>query len=277
MKKNKGKLYQIGEISKLCNIPIKTLSYYDEIDLLKPSKIDEETNYRYYSVDQLVYILIIKQFKDAGFSLKEIKKFLDRDDLEESKRKIEEKCIEIDNKINDLLRIKEKLKFFISDDNIKRDDSIHIKYIPEMHIAYYREKGSITVEEFSLRYCKLQSLIERNNFHITKNLMALYYDFISDKSELENECDIEVCAQISENVEIPGLVRKFGGFYAVSLIHYGKYDTMFKDYGRILKYIEDNNCEILGPAIDSYIIDSGTTIDEDKYITELLIPIKNYK
>ena len=88
MKKNKGKLYQIGEISKLCNIPIKTLRYYDEIDLLKPSKIDEETNYRYYSVDQLVYILIIKQFKDAGFSLKEIKKFLDRDDLEESKRKI---------------------------------------------------------------------------------------------------------------------------------------------------------------------------------------------
>lgn len=276
MKEEKGKLYQIGEISKLCNIPIKTLRYYDEIDLFKPVKIDEETNYRYYSIDQLLYILIIKQFKDAGFSLKEIKKFLDRDDLEESKKKIEEKCIEIDNKINDLLRIKEKLKFFISDDKIERDDSIHIKYIPEIYIAYYREKGMVDTEEFALRYCKLQSLIEKNNLHITKNLMALYYDFLDSKSGLDNECDIEVCAEISEHVEIPGVVRKFGGFYAVSLMHYGKYDTMFDDYKRILKYIDDNNYKILGPAVDNYIVDSGVTIDEDKYITELLMPIKNF-
>ncbi|AQR88764.1 MerR family DNA-binding transcriptional regulator [Clostridium saccharobutylicum] len=27
-------LYQIGEVSKICNIPIKTLRYYDEIKLL---------------------------------------------------------------------------------------------------------------------------------------------------------------------------------------------------------------------------------------------------
>ena len=73
MKGDNIKLYQIGEISKLCNIPIKTLRYYDEINLLKPKKIDEFSNYRYYSNEQLVLILEIKQFKEAGFSLKEIK------------------------------------------------------------------------------------------------------------------------------------------------------------------------------------------------------------
>jgi Predicted transcriptional regulators len=32
--------YQIGEVSKICNISIKTLRYYDEIELLIPRKID---------------------------------------------------------------------------------------------------------------------------------------------------------------------------------------------------------------------------------------------
>ena len=43
------KLYQIGKVSKICNIPIKTLRYYDEIELLIPRKIDPDSNYRYYS------------------------------------------------------------------------------------------------------------------------------------------------------------------------------------------------------------------------------------
>lgn len=48
MRKEKG-FYQIGEVSKLCNISIKTLRYYDEIELLIPEKIDTYSGYRYYS------------------------------------------------------------------------------------------------------------------------------------------------------------------------------------------------------------------------------------
>ncbi|MGN0143897.1 MAG: MerR family DNA-binding transcriptional regulator, partial [Clostridium sp.] len=35
---NNENFYQIGEVSKLCNIPIKTLRYYDDIKLLIPEK-----------------------------------------------------------------------------------------------------------------------------------------------------------------------------------------------------------------------------------------------
>ena len=46
MKSNKNNFYQIGEISKLCNIPIKTLRYYNEIGLLIPEKTDSDSGYR---------------------------------------------------------------------------------------------------------------------------------------------------------------------------------------------------------------------------------------
>ena len=179
MRKEKD-FYQIGEVSKLCNISIKTLRYYDEIELLIPEKIDPYSGYRYYSNKQLTLVLVIKHFKEAGFPLKEIKQLLGREDLEYNKTKIKEKCKEIDDRINDLIRLKEKLNFCLYErkkqEYTKKEAQIEIKYIPETYIAYLRSPGVISVDEFTVRYCRLMSLIEKNKFHTTKNVMALYYN-----------------------------------------------------------------------------------------------------
>ena len=41
-------MYKIGDFSKLTGASVKTLRFYDSIDLLKPTTIDNYTNYRYY-------------------------------------------------------------------------------------------------------------------------------------------------------------------------------------------------------------------------------------
>ncbi|EME7220918.1 MerR family transcriptional regulator, partial [Enterococcus faecium] len=57
------KYLSIGKISKLCNISIRTLRYYDQINLFKPEYINKENNYRYYSIQQLFYLEIIKYLR----------------------------------------------------------------------------------------------------------------------------------------------------------------------------------------------------------------------
>lgn len=66
-------LYRIGEFSKITNIPVKTLRYYDEIGLLKPEEIDIFTNYRYYGESNKEDLKIILELKSVGFTLEEIK------------------------------------------------------------------------------------------------------------------------------------------------------------------------------------------------------------
>ena len=68
-------LYKIGDFSKKTGLSIRTLRYYDEIDLFKPLEIDLFTNYRYYSEKQLEDLNIINDLKDCGFTLEEIKKY----------------------------------------------------------------------------------------------------------------------------------------------------------------------------------------------------------
>lgn len=66
-------IFSIGETAKLNNITIQTLRHYDKEGLLKPSHIDQDTKYRYYSIDQFLQIDFIKRCKALGFSLDKIK------------------------------------------------------------------------------------------------------------------------------------------------------------------------------------------------------------
>ena len=75
-------MYKIGELSKLCNISVKALRYYDAEGLLIPDEIDKFTGYRYYSVSKLADCYRISALKELGFSLDEIKVQLKADDNE---------------------------------------------------------------------------------------------------------------------------------------------------------------------------------------------------
>lgn len=66
-------LYRIGEFSKLTGIPIRTLRYYDSIDLFKPSEVDLFTSYRYYKEEQVKDLELINELKEVCFTLEEIR------------------------------------------------------------------------------------------------------------------------------------------------------------------------------------------------------------
>ena len=67
----------ISQVAKLTGVSIRTLQYYDEIDLLKPSKLTT-SGYRMYDDDALQTLQQILVFKELEFPLKEIKQILEK-------------------------------------------------------------------------------------------------------------------------------------------------------------------------------------------------------
>ena len=66
-------LLKIGELAGLCNVSPKALRVYEKRGLIKPVKIDEGSGYRYYSADQVKDVETLIEWRDMGFSLKEIR------------------------------------------------------------------------------------------------------------------------------------------------------------------------------------------------------------
>lgn len=74
----------VNEVSKLTGVSVRTLQYYDSIDLLKPSDYTE-AGYRLYDETQLERLQQILLFKELEFPLKEIKKIIDAPTFDRSK------------------------------------------------------------------------------------------------------------------------------------------------------------------------------------------------
>lgn len=65
-------LLKIGELAALANVSSKALRVYEKMDIIKPVKIDEENGYRYYSPNQVKDVETLLEWKEMGFSLKEV-------------------------------------------------------------------------------------------------------------------------------------------------------------------------------------------------------------
>ena len=67
---------QIREFAELTGVSVRTLHYYDEIGLLKPSYVDEKNGYRFYDETSLERMQEILFYRELDFPLKSIAEIL---------------------------------------------------------------------------------------------------------------------------------------------------------------------------------------------------------
>ncbi|MBO6015152.1 MAG: MerR family transcriptional regulator [Lachnospiraceae bacterium] len=67
----------IGKVSKLKNVSIKSLRYYDELGIYRPAYINPKTNYRYYTRQQLPLLDAISLCIEIGIPLKDFDRYKD--------------------------------------------------------------------------------------------------------------------------------------------------------------------------------------------------------
>lgn len=92
------KYFSVGEAAKAVHTTSETLRHYDRIGLVKPSKKDKWTNYRYYTEQDIVRLNTVRALQFMDLPLQEIKKVLEYDDLEkiidflaQAEKKVDEK------------------------------------------------------------------------------------------------------------------------------------------------------------------------------------------
>jgi DNA-binding transcriptional MerR regulator len=106
----------INELAKHTGVTIHTLRYYENLGLIQGS-VDESVtsnNYKKYDEEVVERVEFIKVGKEAGFTLAEIKKMLDKCfsgsfTMEEQLQYVDNKIAEMDTKIQNLQQAKVRL------------------------------------------------------------------------------------------------------------------------------------------------------------------------
>ena len=69
------KKYSIGEVAKISGVDSKTLRFYEKAGVIKTAK-REENGYRYFTEENLEEIKVVKNTRDLGLGLPEIKELM---------------------------------------------------------------------------------------------------------------------------------------------------------------------------------------------------------
>ncbi|WP_313131610.1 MerR family transcriptional regulator [Anaerocolumna sp.] len=155
----------VKEVSELTGISIRTLHYYDEIDLLKPTECSQ-TGYRFYDDKALITLQQILFFREFDMPLKQIKAIIqnpifDRNQiLREQKEMLElkkERLERLISNIDDILKGENRMDFEVfSRAEIEALYQAMISHMPEeIKQAVEQEYGGI--DEYHEHYMEYAS------------------------------------------------------------------------------------------------------------------------
>lgn len=130
------KYFSVGEAANAAHTTSETLRHYDRIGLVKPSKKDEWTNYRYYTEQDIVRLNTVRALQIMDLPLQEIKKVLEYDDLEKIVDFLVQAEKKADEKIAALQYSKSKIRLAKADyerklQALKNQNGFFVKEIPE--------------------------------------------------------------------------------------------------------------------------------------------------
>lgn len=269
-------MYSIGEFSKITQLPIKTLRYYHERQLLVPTSVDSGSGYRYYGASNVERARVIRTLKELEFSLKEIGEILvGCDDDSQLLDHLVERQVSADKMIARQREIALMLGSIIS--NVKQARSLmqHMesgiveKRVEPVLIGGIRMKGRYS--DCSQGFSKLGKSLGR---FITGKAFCLFFD----EGYRETDADFEPCVPIRRVVERDGIsVRELPGGLAISLIHTGPYDEVGPAYEALIAYAKTKGYVLVTPCREIYIKGPGMIFkgNPQKYVTEVQVLIES--
>lgn len=266
---------KIGEFSKLMQVTVKTLRHYEQIGLLVPDEVDQWSGYRYYTLDQMQKLKSIRQLKDIGFSLVEIKDIYDEDYHEPSISQIKAKLTECNRQIRMLQRRRQQLiDIASSHKNIKTMEKFSIQALPAIIVATHRR----TIRQYSDLGELCVNVIGPEMHRLGCKCSPAGYCFTIEhnKEYTPTDIDIEYCEQVEEMGNDSEII-KFRQLEevpkALCMKHYGPYDRFYEAYTEAFKYLEEHGLQIAGQPRTVYVDGAWNQEDPEKWLSIIQIPI----
>lgn len=256
MKKN-NKMFSIGEIAKSIGITRKIILNYESKGLIKPDHKDGYTGNRYYTIDTFTQIRTIRIFQNLGLSLDEIRDYFNNEtDLQPLIKRLEVMRDELNLNIEKLY-----------ERTNKNQNKISIITV-EPQTVYSRTCISVSVSEKSLML--RDTALEAMRIYGTDTTKRMYFT----ESSFAEPYNITFSAAIpngSKGENVYNIAR----FRAISTYHHGAYEELPKIRDMLVKYANDNNIVIRDKCRHIYLEGPPQHKDPHKFITQVIIPIKD--
>lgn len=267
---------KIGEFSKMMQVTVKTLRYYEQKGLLLPYEVDEWTGYRYYSIYQMQRLNIIRGLQQQGFTLEEIKELLEDGEQMPSIDQLTQKIEETEHQLQLLIKRRSQLlKWLDSHKQIKTMEQISIQSLPEIIVASHREiipnydaLGALCVNKIGPEMQRLGCKCPPPGYCFTIE---------HNKEYRSTDLDIEYCEQVEEMGKDSNIIQ-FKHLPAVEkalcIKHIGGYERFHESFAEAFRYMEEKGYKPVGHTRICYIDGVWNKDTPEQWLSIIQIPIE---
>lgn len=268
-------MFRIGEFSKLTQVSIRMLRYYDEVGLFKPAKIEKQTNHRKYSVEQIPTLNKILFLRDSGFNVSEIAEILNiKDDFFINFLDI--KYAEIEKTIQDQYKKLQKIQLAkkeIIGCKSERYYNISIKSIPSYQVLSLRKIIPDYYAEGVL-WQEILTFATKQHIQLSNDTFSIYHD----TEYKETNVDVELCVHVKEKGTNIGnfIYRKTNQVPIMAYtMAYGDFSNISGTFTAFAEWIEKSSHYQTAGATRQ-IVHRGpwNECNPHKYLIELQIPLQ---
>lgn len=103
------KTFKIGELSKIFNIGVDSIRYYEKVGILEPIR-NPENNYRFYTIEDFRRLALIRELLGLGFSTEQIRFFITNRNIQKTCDMLASELTAINQKITQLKHVQKNLK-----------------------------------------------------------------------------------------------------------------------------------------------------------------------
>jgi DNA-binding transcriptional MerR regulator len=276
-------MIKIGEFSKLVQVPVPTLRYYDQIGLLKPVAVDRFTGYRYYSAGQLPRLHRILALKGLGFSLEQIGAVLDEGLTPEQMRgmlrlrhaQISQQLVDMQSQ---LVEVEVRLQQIEREEQLSTYDVI-LKQVEPLLVASVRAilpnhsaVGALFGEVYEAIRPYVAEALHPNPEEGGQTLVLCY-----DTEFKEHSVDGAAAFMLRRHIPESGRVRvhELPAGTMAATVHHGSYQTIGEAHEAILTWIDANGYRIIGPDRELNLFHTmPIRPDDPSYVTEIQYPVE---
>lgn len=267
---------KIGEFSKMMQVTVKTLRYYEQKGLLLPYEVDEWTGYRYYSIYQMQRLNIIRGLQQQGFTLEEIKELLEDGEQMPSIDQLTQKIEETEHQLQLLIKRRSQLlKWLDSHKQIKTMEKVNIQSLPEIIVASHREiipnydaLGVLCVNKIGPEMQRLGCKCPPPGYCFTIE---------HNKEYRSTDLDIEYCEQVEEIGKDSNIIQ-FKHLPAVEkalcIKHIGPYERFHESFTEAFRYMEEKGYKPVGHTRICYIDGVWNKDNPEQWLSIIQIPIE---
>lgn len=147
--------YKIKEFTNEMGITTDLAKHYEKYGIIKP-EIDNNTNYRYYNIEQGERVIFSKQFRNLGFTIKESADLISNKNLNDITSILNMKSHELRDNVNLLNHYVNKLDYIthISQKFISSDTSWEIRKSPGIYFLKQTDNKFFSQDEVTKQRIK---------------------------------------------------------------------------------------------------------------------------